>query len=172
MRLVSWNVAGRQRRVHAQADRVLSVRPDLICLQEITPVAVEPWRERLDEAGFRVELAPLPRVREASRPLGVLTATRSALEVVPVADLPWPERVLAVRLDGALEVVNVHLPVSPKPGLAKVLGLQAHPGRARPPTYLRRTQHARREHADVTATRRRSPHGNGRAREAATGSIT
>ena len=42
--------------------------------------------------------------------------------VSPLSDVPWPERVLAVRLPalGGLEVVNVHSPVSPKPGLAKV----------------------------------------------------
>jgi endonuclease/exonuclease/phosphatase family metal-dependent hydrolase len=49
----------------------------------------------------------------------VLTASRNPLEVVPVAHVPWPERVLAVRA-GSLEVVNVHSPVSPKPDLAKV----------------------------------------------------
>ena len=125
MLLVSWNLAGRQRRVHEQADRVLGVRPDLVCLQEVTPVTAESWLERLDEAGFRVALAPLPRAREASRPLGTLTAARSGVEVVPVADVPWPERVLSVRLESGLEVVNVHSPVSPKPGLAKVLTHEA-----------------------------------------------
>jgi exodeoxyribonuclease-3 len=42
-----------------------------------------------------------------------------------VADPPWPERVLAVRLNSGLEVVNVHSPISPKPGLAKVLTHEA-----------------------------------------------
>jgi exonuclease III len=44
------------------------------------------------------------------------------MEPVPVADVPWPERVLSVRLlaGTGLEIVNVHSPVSPKPDLAKV----------------------------------------------------
>ena len=125
MLLVSWNLAGRQRRVHEQADRLLGIRPDVVCLQEVTPATAEPWIERLDEAGLRVELAPLPRVREGSRPLAVLTATRSGLQAVPVAGVPWPERVLSVRLEDGLEVVNVHSPISPKPGLAKVLTHEA-----------------------------------------------
>jgi exonuclease III len=41
-----------------------------------------------------------------------------------VADVPWPERVLAATVDG-LEVVNVHSPISPKPALAKVLTHEA-----------------------------------------------
>src|SRR5918995_971961 len=45
--------------------------------------------------------------------------SRDPLDVVPVAAVPWPERVLAVRA-GPLEIVNVHSPVSPKPELAKV----------------------------------------------------
>jgi exonuclease III len=117
--LVSWNVAGRRTRLQEQADRVLELEPDLVCLQELTPVTAEPWLGRLADAGLGGVLAPLPAVREGSRPLAVLTAARDPLEVVPVADVPWPERVLAVRA-GPLEVVNVHSPVSPKPDLAKV----------------------------------------------------
>lgn len=119
MLLVSWNVAGRKTRLQEQADRVLALEPDVVCLQEVTQVTAEQWLRRLSDAGLSGALAPLPAVREGSRPLAVLTATRKPAEVVPVANVPWPERVLAVRA-GAVEVVNVHSPVSPKPDLAKV----------------------------------------------------
>jgi exonuclease III len=122
--LVSWNVAGRKSRLHEQADRVLETEPDLVCLQEVTPVTAAGWSERLEEAGLGVAVAPLPRSREGSRPLAVLTAARAPVEAVPVDDVPWPERVLAVRANG-LEVVNMHSPISPKPGLAKVLTHEA-----------------------------------------------
>jgi endonuclease/exonuclease/phosphatase family metal-dependent hydrolase len=118
--LVSWNVAGRKSRLDEQAERVLGLGPDLVCLQEVTPVTAVPWAERLAEAGLVAVVAPLPAAREGSRPLAVLTAAREPVEVVPVDDVPWPERVLAARV-GALEIVNVHSPISPKPGLAKVL---------------------------------------------------
>jgi exonuclease III len=117
--LVSWNVAGRRTRLDEQAARVLEVEPDVVCLQEVTPVTADSWLERLAEGGLSGVLAPLPLAREGSRPLAVLTASRDPLEVVPVADVPWPERVLAVRAS-PFEVVNVHSPVSPKPELAKV----------------------------------------------------
>jgi exonuclease III len=117
--LVSWNVAGRKTRLHGQAERVLDAQPDLVCLQEVTPVTATGWTELLREAGLHVAVAPLPRAREGSRPLAVLTAAREPLELVDVEDVPWPERVLAARI-ASLEVVNVHSPVSPKPGLVKV----------------------------------------------------
>ncbi len=124
MLLVSWNVAGRKGRLDEQAERVLGVGPDLVCLQEVTPVTAVPWAERLAEAGLVAVVAPLPAARESSRPLAVLTAARDPVEVVPVDDVPWPERVLSARV-GALEIVNVHSPISPKPGLAKVLTHEA-----------------------------------------------
>jgi exonuclease III len=122
--LVSWNVAGRKTRLEEQAERVLALEPDLVCLQEVTPATAEPWLERLAGAGLTGALAPLPEVRESSRPLAALTAARAAIDVIPVAGTPWPERVLAVRT-GGLEIVNVHSPISPKPGLAKVLTHEA-----------------------------------------------
>jgi len=117
--LVSWNVAGRNGRLAEQADRVLGIAPHVVCLQEVTPLSAGGWSDVLGEAGFEVAMAPLPRAREGSRPLAVLTAAREPLEVDEVDDVPWPERVLAVRA-GPLEIVNVHSPISPKPGLVKV----------------------------------------------------
>jgi exonuclease III len=122
--LVSWNVAGRKARLGEQAERVLALGPDVVCLQEVTPATAAAWAERLGEAGLSAEVAPLPAAREGSRPLAVLTAARAALEPVPVEGVPWPERVLATRV-GGIELVNVHSPISPKPGLAKVVTHEA-----------------------------------------------
>jgi exonuclease III len=119
MLLLSWNVAGRLKRMGEQADVTIGLGADVVCLQELTPATAAPWSERLRAAGYEVAGAPMPRVGDGSRPLGVLVAARSPLSPVTVEDVPWPERVLAARL-GALEVVNVHSPISPKPGLAKV----------------------------------------------------
>lgn len=122
MVLLSWNVAGRQSRLDDQADVVCALGAELICLQELTPASGPGWAARLEKAGYEVALAAMPARRESSRSLGVLIAARTALSTVDVPDVPWPERVLAVRLPAlaGLEVVNVHSPVSPKPDLAKV----------------------------------------------------
>jgi exodeoxyribonuclease III len=122
--LLSWNLAGRVTRAADQADLVVGLGADVVCLQELTPVTGALWAERLSAEGYEVAVAQMPPVRESSRPLGVLIAARSAVEPVSVADVPWPERVLGARVDG-VEVVNVHSPISPKPGLAKVLTHEA-----------------------------------------------
>jgi exonuclease III len=124
MILLSWNVAGRATRAAEQAELVAGAGADVVCIQEVTPRTAAVWQEGLSAAGYSVALAELPRARESSRPLGVLTAARSSLSLRPVADVPWPERVLAAVVDG-VEVVNVHSPISPKPGLAKVLTHEA-----------------------------------------------
>lgn len=95
---------------------------DLVCLQEVTERTSPMWVDALAAAGLvHVVLAEVAAARAAgrARPLRVLTAAREPLDRLPVAGLPWPERVLSVRRD-ALELVNVHSPISSKPDLAKV----------------------------------------------------
>ena len=123
--LVCWNVAGRVRRQAAQAERVAALSPDIVCLQEVTARSARPWTEQLAAAGLDdVRVADVAVAVGRDRPLLTLVATRWAQEPLAVADLPWPERVLTTRFAG-LEVVNVHSPISPKPGLAKVLTHEA-----------------------------------------------
>jgi endonuclease/exonuclease/phosphatase family metal-dependent hydrolase len=121
MVILSWNLAGRVRRLPEQAERVLGARADVVCLQELTPNTLPRWREALLGAGYAgIEQAPLDPSGSRTRPLAVLTACREPLTGVPVAGVPWSERVLAVRSSGGAEIVNLHSPISPKPDLAKV----------------------------------------------------
>ncbi len=122
MILLSWNVAGRVARLGEQVQRVVELDADVVCLQEITRTTTDPWHETLAASGYHVaqaELAP------TGRPLGVLTASRRPATPLSVAGLPLPERVLAVRLEDATEVVNMHSPISTRPDLAKVLTHEA-----------------------------------------------
>lgn len=124
--LLSWNVAGRVARLDEQIDRVIGYRCDLVCLQEVAPSTAARWATALREDGHAyVEVAQLqPREMAPRRPLSVLIASRWDSSDVPIAELPWSERALAVRTNG-LEVVGVHSPISPSPGLAKVLTHEA-----------------------------------------------
>jgi exodeoxyribonuclease III len=120
--LLSWNVAGRVRRLPEQADRIIAVAPDVVCLQEVTRSTAVTWTQLLSAAGWtHVATADTERALAEGRrrPLATLTAARSPLAVVEVAGAPWAERVLATRIEH-LHVVNVHSPISPSPGLAKV----------------------------------------------------
>jgi exonuclease III len=126
VRLVSWNVAGRVRRRPEQVEALLAEDPDAIALQELSATTVPGWRADLGAAGYavRTSLDRLAPPAERRRPLGVLVAAREAMRAGPTVDVPWPERLLAVRLGGVV-LYNVHSPVSESPGLAKVLTHEA-----------------------------------------------
>jgi endonuclease/exonuclease/phosphatase family metal-dependent hydrolase len=119
--LVCWNVAGRLCRQAVQAERETALSPDIVCLQEVMARSAGPWTQHLTAAGLcDVRVADVAAAAGRDRPLLTLVALRWQQEPVMVRGVPWPERVLATRLAG-LEVVNVHSPISPKPGLVRVL---------------------------------------------------
>ena len=121
----AWNVAGRKTRLDEQAARVLGARAG---------PGVPSGGHAGDRGGGGSSASPRPastvrwrhcrrRARAAGRwpcsPPRAVSSTSCS-----VADVPWPERVLAARA-GGIEIVNVHSPISPKPGLAKVLTHEA-----------------------------------------------
>jgi exonuclease III len=153
--LVSWNLAGRVRRLGEQAERLMALEADVVCLQELTPSTLPVWRQRLLEAGYLAAEHTEVSSDSARRPLHVLSACREEVRHVPVADVPWPERVVALELDSGTELVNVHSPISPKPGLVKIRTHRAvyeHLARTenRPRILCGDLNTPRREHADGT----------------------
>jgi exodeoxyribonuclease-3 len=138
VRVVTWNVAGRVGRQPEQGRALAAVGADLIALQEVTARTLPLWRAALADSGFAAcetalegqaepADAPAPAAPEPQRRrlLGVLTAAREPLVRLPAPPgVPWPERVLCSRV-GDVEVVNLHSPISPAPGLAKVLTHEA-----------------------------------------------
>ena len=124
--ILCWNVAGRVARLDEQVEHVIGYRCDLVCLQEVAPATAVRWAAALRADGHAyVGVARLEQ-REAAprRPLSVLIASRFQAAEVPVDGLPWTERALAIHTNG-LELVGVHSPISPSPGLAKVLTHEA-----------------------------------------------
>jgi exonuclease III len=152
--LLSWNVAGRVRRQPEQAELITQLAPDLVCLQEVRPTTARAWTSALAHAGYEhvaIARSDAPPA-DADRRLSVLTAARNPLTEIDIDhDLPWPERVLATETDG-LHLVNLHSPISPKPGLVKVRtheALHAHLREQRGPTALCGDLNTpRREHPD------------------------
>jgi exonuclease III len=99
--------------------------PDVVALQEVTVNSLPLWRAALAEAGLTHTVTPLDAGRPPKpRRLAVLTAARTPLEPLTLPDLPWPERAVSTVVDG-VELLNVHSPISPSPGLAKVLTHEA-----------------------------------------------
>jgi exodeoxyribonuclease III len=122
LRVITWNVAGRVRRQPEQAELLARADADVVALQEVTTRTLPLWRASFAAAGFAACECALDDAptRTGRRLLGVLTAAREPLRRLrPPADVPWPERVLCcVATD--VEVVNLHSPIAPAPGLAKV----------------------------------------------------
>jgi exodeoxyribonuclease III len=155
MTLLSWNVAGRVRRQPEQAELIVDLGPDLVCLQEVRPTTAHVWTAALNDAGWsHVALARSNATAgDADRKLSVLTAARLPLTQRDIDHgLPWPERALATEVEG-LHLVNLHSPISPKPDLVKVRTHEAiHAylvNAARGPTVLTGDLNTpRREHPD------------------------
>jgi endonuclease/exonuclease/phosphatase family metal-dependent hydrolase len=133
--VVTWNVAGRVRGVPEQLAALAERPADVVALQEIRLSSLGAWREGLAGLGFAHVASSLdgfdPGARLApDRRLGVLVATRSPVDVLPAPDgMPWAERVLcaAVTLPGAgaVELMNLHAPLSNKADEVKVRTLEA-----------------------------------------------
>ena len=98
-----------------------ALAPDVVCLQEVTVNSLPEWRQALASVGITHSMTPLDDTRPAEgRRLAVFTAARAPLTRVAIDEpLPWPERALHVVVAG-IDVVNVHSPIAPSPGLAKV----------------------------------------------------
>jgi exonuclease III len=93
-----------------------------VCLQEVTVKAAPLWQHAFGAIGLAHVAHPAAWSRDEvrKRRLAVLVAAREPFEAAPVEGVPWPERALTVRFDDGLELLNVHSPISPSPGLAKV----------------------------------------------------
>jgi hypothetical protein len=96
VRIVSWNLAGRVKRLDEQAKRLLALEADHLCLQEVTPNTLIQWELLLGDAGYdTIQHGEPDPSTERSRPLMVLSTSRGASARVAVADAPWPERMSA-----------------------------------------------------------------------------
>lgn len=115
VRLISWNVAGRVRKLPEQAERLMDHAPDVVALQEITAITLPLWRSELEGRGYNVlaslDLAEDRGVLVGGRKYGVLLASK------------WPARVLSAVVQsplGDLECHNAHLPAGVSHGYVKV----------------------------------------------------
>jgi hypothetical protein len=75
MLTVTWNLAGRVKRLDEQAKLLLGLAADVLCLQELTPSTLPVWVDRLRDAGYHPTVAGDPG-RDCAQPLHVLTAAR------------------------------------------------------------------------------------------------
>ena len=120
MRLISWNVAGRLRRIDAQVAALAGWSPDLIALQEVTTATLDGFRRALPDIGLTYIAHSLELTRLQGRRYGQVVASRWPL--LPLQgksfEFPFPERVLSVQVEaprGPIEIHTAHVvPGSPR----------------------------------------------------------
>lgn len=130
MKIVSWNVAGRVRKQKLQMDALLSRKPDVFGLQEVTSRTLPLWVEGLKREGF-IHTIPSFSIHGSNselvgpRKYGILIASRWSLEPVDQYSLkiPWHERLISVlvhspRVDFEFHVA--HIPCGASHGYLKI----------------------------------------------------
>ncbi|MFL5867456.1 MAG: endonuclease/exonuclease/phosphatase family protein [Thermoleophilaceae bacterium] len=125
LHVLSWNLAGRVERQPEQAAVLAAAKWDVVCLQEVTPGTLRPWNDALRDLGLTWVVSSMDDWLPGEPPpddrrLGVLTAGREPLEAIASAHIPWPERLLSVRVHGEFVVHNLHSPISQRANHVKI----------------------------------------------------
>jgi exonuclease III len=132
VRLITWNVAGRNKRLAEQAKAIAAREPDIVAVQEVTRRTRPLWNRAFELIGLTHVRASSVDQQLTGTPVSrrtlVMIAARVALEDVqnPLA-LPRSESSLSVlaRLSsGPLEIHSAHVPNAAN-GWVKVQSLQA-----------------------------------------------
>ena len=115
MRLISWNVAGRVKRLSEQVKALAQREPDLVALQEVTAKTRLLLREEVQRLGLTHVADSFTLARDrfsltGPRRYGQLIASRWPLYPLPLEDfkVPWQERVLSVVIDSRWGPVEMH----------------------------------------------------------------
>ncbi len=130
MRVISWNVAGRVRRLPDQVEALRSRRPEVVALQEVLRSTVEPLALRLrsiglEHVGDSFSVASDPDSLKGPRRYGQLIASRWPLSIRdPKAfRVPWTERVLSANIERpgpGIQIHTVHVPPGSSNGWIKI----------------------------------------------------
>lgn len=128
MRLLTWNISGRRSSLDLQSQFLAGRRPDIVTLQEVTPLTGPGLLELLAlQAGLEHGQLSLPQGEHPltkKRSLGVLIASRFPLAKPDTTiRCSWPEKSLSSQVTfsgGSLELHTVHVPPGSRNGWAKV----------------------------------------------------
>ena len=131
VRIISWNT-NRRRKAEAQIDFLLSRKPDVVALQEVTPTTLPLIRKALASSSLQYLRTTVTgrTPRSGSHSYGVLIA--SAFPIIENAGILlrsiWKEKALSVLVEtprGPVEVHTVHIPPGSSHGWVKVCVLEA-----------------------------------------------
>jgi len=127
MKLISWNTARRVHIAPKQAEVLLEREPDLVVLQEVTATTLDLLLPTLHRGGLHHALSTSPPedCTSKARALCVAIVSRYSLRrlAAPPIAIPWPEKVLAVRValpECEVEVFGTHIPPGSSNGWTKI----------------------------------------------------
>jgi len=141
MKLLSWNVGGRQRsKLVPQLEKVTGAEADVVALQEVTAATHDAWQQGLEAHGYStlssIDLLAAPYPGQIKRKNLNLVAARG--DIVSLPGLSWPdadqaavafpeEHVAArIKCQGvAFELHNAHLPPGSSRGIIKPQAFRA-----------------------------------------------
>ena len=129
VKLLTWNLAGRVRKLPLQVETILRHNPDLLCLQEVTKRTNGLLKDALQDHFEYVASSFTPEVSDhdpkGPRKYGQLIASKFPIIDQPtnLFDVPWRERVTTVvaLVNGhELEIHTTHIPPGSSNGFIKV----------------------------------------------------
>jgi exonuclease III len=130
MKIISWNVANRIKKQSLQLEALISRKPDIIGLQEITNRTLPLWSKDFKQAGYKhiISSFDIPKRDVNSvgpRKYGILIASRWPLKPIDqsLLKIPWPERLVSVLIHYPLtnfEFHVAHIPCGSSHGWLKI----------------------------------------------------
>lgn len=111
MKVISWNVNGRVGHAYdRQLGELLGLRPDILCLQEVTRSSEPRWQKGVLGLGM-AHVASSVEGLAGGRRYANLIAASWPLERLPIdgLGLPFPEKLLSALLESPVGPVEVHV---------------------------------------------------------------
>lgn len=126
MKILTWNTAGRNKKIKEQFDLIKSQSPDVLCLQEIQASGDEVWHNLLkNEYKFVYSSKDFVKHRLKTGPrkynLIIATSLPSKIDLATSSYVPWIERLLVVKLhEFQLRIATTHIPPGGNNGWVKI----------------------------------------------------
>ncbi len=117
MRLISWNIMqGGGERIAKQVEHLVAHDPEVIALQEVFVAKDPEYRKNLHTFGYEhavssFEIRPDCHAVGGKRGYGELVLSKWPMTLISDAtfDIPWPERVLSVKVSSPCVAFDLHV---------------------------------------------------------------
>lgn len=115
IKLISWNTAGRLRKLNDQLNFLLNKDYDIICLQEVIYSTNSIFKEELTKNGFNV-ISNLPKecVKTGKRKYNLIIASKCPVNQCSATfKVDWKEKYLESELminGRSIKLLNIHIP--------------------------------------------------------------